>query len=341
VADIPEPDWYFEHVLADAQPGRYAALPRGAVGGWQAWWREQAAGTDPAVTRAAEHGFVLSNAERAALGFSRQNARSAIRRGAWTAAGRGFVSPLALVGDGPDVQRRRHAVRAGAAAQSRRDESVTCRSAAVLHGLPTLRIPRVAELTARRPAGSGPHPVSHIYRAALSDREVTRWYGIEVTTVARTLVDLARHDRRDAIMAADAALGAGLVGYHDLDRALATACGWPGVRQARAVLAIASPLAESPLESLARLFLHADGFPVPELQVQIGEYRVDMLLREQRLILEIDGLGKYTIAELRREKRRELRLRALGYRVERLGWDEIMRNWPQTSAWLRRLLLHT
>ena len=81
--------------------------------------------------------------------------------------------------------------------------------------------------------------------------------------------------------------------------------------------------------------LHDDGFPEPELQVDIGGYRVDMLFRRQRLILEIDGLAKYTDAESRREKRRERRLRARGYRVERLTWDDIVHRWAETRLWLR------
>jgi very-short-patch-repair endonuclease len=163
------------------------------------------------------------------------------------------------------------------------------------------------------------------------------WHGIWVTTVARTLVDLARHDRFDAIMAADAALREGLTSPAAIDAALALACGWPGVRRARRVLALASPLAESPLESVTRLVLHDAGFPPPQLQVRIPgtPYRVDMLWPAQRLILECDGMEKYTVAELRREKRRELALRALGYRVERVGWAEIRDGWPVT----RRLLM--
>jgi len=63
-----------------------------------------------------------------------------------------------------------------------------------------------------------------------------------------------------------------------------------------------------------------------------------MLWPQQRLILEIDGLEKYTEAELRREKRRELRLRALGYRVERVGWSEVVLLWAQTRVWLAAAL---
>ena len=139
-------------------------------------------------------------------------------------------------------------------------------------------------------------------------------------------------------MAADAALHDGLVDRATIDRALVAAAGWPGVRQARAVLALADGRAESPLESLTRLRLHDDAFPIPDLQVWFGSDRVDMVFRQQRLILEIDGLEKYVGDALKAEKVRETRLRRYGYRVERVTWDDIVHNWPATAAWLRRLL---
>ena len=72
----------------------------------------------------------------------------------------------------------------------------------------------------------------------------------------------------------------------DLNDALEVAVGWPYVRRARAIVALGNRLAESALESLVRLKLHDDGFPQPELQVDIDEYRVDLLLRAQRVIVE-------------------------------------------------------
>jgi very-short-patch-repair endonuclease len=338
VTQLPDPDWYLANVLADALPGRYDSLPRGPVAAWCKFWRGHDVASDRLVAAAAAHGFVLTIAQLSAFGVSGQNARSAVRRGDWTRAGRGYVAPVAIVGDTPVAERKRHAVAAAAAALSRIGEIVSGRSAAVLHGLPTFAVPAVPELPARRPVGLGSRGVSHVYGAGLDDADVVRWYGIPETTVPRTLVDLARHDRRDAIMAADAALRERVLSRAAIDTALANAVGWPGVRQARTVLALASPLAESPLESLTRLALHDDGFPTPELQVWIGGYRVDTLFRDQRLILEVDGLEKYTDEEWRREKRRALRLRALDYRVERVGWDDIVLRWPQTRVWLRAAL---
>jgi very-short-patch-repair endonuclease len=301
-----------------------------AIAEWDAWWADICQATP-------EAGLMLSPAQLAGIGISRQRVRTLVRRGTWTAAGYGLVAPLDVRNPNEHLTaRRRHALACAAAIRRRPDHAVSGRSAAILHGLPTLHVPERVELTAPKSRDAGRHRPAHIRAAGVVGDDLTTWFGIRVLTPERTLVDLGRHDRRDAIMAADAALMAGLVRQRGLDAALARGRGWPGIRQARDVLALATRLAESPLESLTRLALHDSGFPPPELQVAIPgtPYRVDMLWPESRLILEIDGLGKYSDDEWRREKQRELRLRALGYRVERVGWDEIVLRWPETCRWL-------
>jgi very-short-patch-repair endonuclease len=284
-------------------------------------------------------GFVLTPTQLRAAGISRDRARTRIRRGTWADAGRGAVAPFDLRdADEHLVRRRRHAIAASASARRHGDHVVSGRSAAILHGLPTLSVPQRPELTDAEPAGLGRRPKTHIYGATLTIDDVTTWFGVPVTTVARTLVDLARHDRRDAIMAVDAALREEAVDPPELAAALEQAVGWPGVRQARDVLALADARAESPLESLTRLALIEDGFPRPRLQVPIGAYRVDLLFDEARLVLESDGLGKYTDAEWRREKRREAALRRMGFRVERVTWEDVLHHWPATRARLLEAL---
>jgi very-short-patch-repair endonuclease len=100
------------------------------------------------------------------------------------------------------------------------------------------------------------------------------------------------------------------------------------VRGAREVVALASPLAESPLESLVRLAVHDDGFPPPQLQVRIACYRVDLAWPAQRVIVEADGRVKYSGDELWREKRREHELRRHGYTVIRVLWSDLRAGWP-------------
>ena len=117
------------------------------------------------------------------------------------------------------------------------------------------------------------------------------------------------------------------------------------VRRARRVLALASPLAESPLETLTRLRLHDSGLPMPELQVEVDAfgtvYRVDMMWPAQRVVLEADGRLKYTGDELWREKVRQERLARLGYTVLRVMWSDVRDEWPATAARIARALAQT
>jgi very-short-patch-repair endonuclease len=330
----PDLDWYLDHVLVYADPT--APVPRGPAGHWYDWWRRAALDLRGGPGElAARQGFVLTPAQAAAAGLPRHRLRTLVRRGEWTRPAYGVVSPIGTPGASRQrAIRRGHVLAASAAALLRPTHVVTGRSAAITYGLPTLSVPERPELTQRPAATLGRREHAHVYGATLRTDEVTDWFGAPVTTVARTLVDLARHDPRDGIMAVDAALRAKSTTWTQLHAALDVAYGWPFVRRARRVVALANKRAESPLESLVRLKLHDDGFPAPEVQVEIDGYRVDLLFRAQRVIVEADGRLKYTDAQLWREKRRELRLRRLGFVVVRVTWADVLHNWPEVRAHL-------
>lgn len=332
MADAADP-W-----LADSWPGVPAADP-GPTALWRLWWQSLPADDEPMIT-ARRQGFVLTTLHLDELGFTRAARRTAVRTQRWTAPARGVIAPF-RVEDGAAlhaVRRRHHVLRATAATLGRDDHIISARSAAIVRGLPTMRVPESAELTAPNTDGLGKQNPTHSYGALLFDYSVECWYGVLITSVARTLVDLARHDRRDAIMAADAALREGLVTRAEIEEELPDAIGWPGVRQAREVLALADPRAESPLESITRLALHDDNFPRPEPQFWIGADRVDFYWPKYGLVLEADGRGKYTDDALWDEKKREARLRVFRQvgAIERVVWSDVTRNWPETSARLRR-----
>jgi very-short-patch-repair endonuclease len=208
-------------------------------------------------------------------------------------------------------------------------------------GLPVLRWPARPVLTALNGNGAGRWE-SLVHKARLSPDETTTWFGARTTRPARTVIDIARNSGlRAGLVVADAALADGLVSMSDLDAALAGAVRWPGVRTARRVVELASPLAESPLESLSRLLVVDAGLPLPELQVVVhtrgGRYRVDGLWRDRRVVLEVDGMMKYaTPDELRAEKIRQENLERAGYRVVRVTWDDVV-NRPAATA--RRIAL--
>jgi hypothetical protein len=249
-------------------------------------------------------------------------------------------------GKGREAARRRHALTAAAVALRRPDHHVAAASAAVLHGLPLLEPAGLPQLVTGTNATLGRRDAAHIRFARVAEADAEEWYGIPVTTSARTVVDLARFEPRSGLMAADAALHEGLLSRRDLDAVLGRSAGLHGIRRAREVLAIASPLIESPLESLTHLALHEDGFPAPELQVALRgadgtQYRVDFFWPQRRVVLEADGRGKYRDEELWREKRREIALTRAGYRVVRVIWRDVLRDWPATAAWLKELLHST
>ena len=83
-------------------------------------------------------------------------------------------------------------------------------------------------------------------------------------------------------------------------------------------------------ESLARVVLAELGFTDYEQQAEFrdahGRMFVDFLFRSRWTIVEIDGMEKYDKDPhaLRKEKRREDRLRVLGYEVVRLTWAELV-----------------
>ena len=75
---------------------------------------------------------------------------------------------------------------------------------------------------------------------------------------------------------------------------------------------------------MTRLALLRGGVPRPDLQTEIGEFRVDFCWPWIRLILEADGKLKYArSADLFREKQREDWLRARGFTVLRTDWPEV------------------
>lgn len=103
-----------------------------------------------------------------------------------------------------------------------------------------------------------------------------------------------------------------------------------GIGAVRWVVALADGRIESAGESRTRWVLRVMGLPPPTPQVVIvdddGEVvgRVDFLYRKQRTIVEFDGMLKYATPEdVRAEKIREDRLRALGYEVVRLTWADL------------------
>jgi hypothetical protein len=213
------------------------------------------------------------------------------------------------------------------------------RSAVVAHRLPFLgKLPVRAQLL--RPASGRTRAESrHECVADLPLCDRTTALGLAVTTMARTVIDIARRESlASALVVADAALRRGVT-TTDLVQVAHACARWPGGRQGLLVANLADGLAESPLESISRAAWYLGGLPMPDLQVEIwlgGRFvaRVDML--SGNTIGEADGRGKYAgVDDLLAEKRREQQLRDLGFEVVRWDWAAALRGGEPFASRIR------
>jgi very-short-patch-repair endonuclease len=278
-------------------------------------------------------GGVFTTAQARAAGYSKADIRRLLRNGRWVALREGAYVRRAELEAADD--RRAHALRVAALLAVLDCDAVACgMSAARIWGLDVLGS-WPAELAVATSA-----PVAYKRRdgyvlrpTLLPGHHRAQRYGVAVTSVERTVVDVARTapSLRSAVVVTDSALRERLTTVDRLREAVAESRGTVGVRQAVEAVRLADPASESVLESVSRVGMHLQGLPPPRTQVVIGAARVDFLWEEFGVVGEADGLGKYTgdrwrttADVVRAEKRREERLFDLGYEVVRWGWEEAM-----------------
>jgi very-short-patch-repair endonuclease len=165
--------------------------------------------------------------------------------------------------------------------------------------------------------------------------------GLQVTPVARTLVDLGAmltpRSLRRALAEAD---HQGLLRPSEVWTALKR--GRAGSTALRRALRSHMPELAQTLSVLEERFLElceSSGLPLPEVNVKVGRMRIDALWRNQRLAVELDGGPSHGgAAAMKRDRQRDLALRAYGLRVVRYSWEQIVRHPELVVADLRRLL---
>jgi hypothetical protein len=201
------------------------------------------------------------------------------------------------------------------------------------HGMKNHRLPFGRFYESRR------IPVSH----------VTLIDGVPVTTLERTIFDLAgaiiekRVDR-----AVENALARRRTTVERLWGVWAdlAAPRRPGTRVMRKLLLKRGPgyvARESELEIRFSELLDASGVKQPDWQVELGDEafigRVDCLFRRARLVVELDGrIGHVGPLDEARDAARDERLRALGYRVRRFTWEDVVFRPAWVVSELRREL---
>lgn len=264
-----------------------------------------------------------------------------VRRGAWTRLRRGAYTLRDLFESLDPVGRHRvlaHAVLASLGTSV----AVSHTSAAVLYGLPTWGLDLSQVHVTRLDAGAGriEGDVRH-HAGEVGAAEIACYDGLPVVAPSRAVVEVAAISSFEAgVVVADCALHLGLATKDELYGLLERIRSWPGARTVSAVVPFSDGRAESPGESRNRVLCHNEGLPIPELQCEIRDTtgqlvgRVDGLFREERTILEFDGRLKYqgdgAGERTFQEKRREDRLRELGFEVVRVTWADL--EYPHYTA---------
>jgi hypothetical protein len=185
------------------------------------------------------------------------------------------------------------------------------------------------------------------HRASLPPDEVTTERGIPITTVPRTLLDLATVLKPPQVeRAINEAQVRGLTDLLSLPALLERYPGRPGTPNIRAVLArlqAGSTLTRSELELRFLEFVRAAELPPPELnaslQISGNWLECDCLWRPQRLIVELDGHAFHaTPAAFERDRVRDRRLHAVGWRTVRVTWQQLQADTQALADDLRTIV---
>jgi Protein of unknown function (DUF559)/Transcriptional regulator, AbiEi antitoxin len=153
----------------------------------------------------------------------------------------------------------------------------------------------------------------------LAPEEVTERQGIPVTSVARTLLDLADVLNPQALRRV--VTEAEYRNRFDLASLIAVVENNPGRRGATLMRAVeaAGHRTRSPLEDRFLAFLERWGVEEPQSGVWIEGYEVDFMWTRVGLVVELDGVAAHgTRAAVRRDRRRDRELWRAGFRTMRL-----------------------
>lgn len=165
--------------------------------------------------------------------------------------------------------------------------------------------------------------------------------GRPATAAAWTAVEVARSLRRPRALATlDAALRSGTCDRTQLFDALVHQHGRRGIVHVRELVPHAVAVAESPMESEARLVMHDGKLPAPELQYEIVDcsgrlWRLDFAWPDRALAVEYDGFDWHSDpGSFTRDRQKRAALQEMGWTVLSIVADDVRR---RPDDFLRRV----
>jgi very-short-patch-repair endonuclease len=286
-----------------------------------------------------QHGM-LTTLQAKAAGLSPPVLVALVKAGVLRHPGRGLYAVEALAETDPEQWHRQLC----AGAFLLYPDAVLVGTTAVLaHGIPVwgapLEVPTITR-PIKRAGGVGAFWVRPA-RGAVVDSE----WGPASTPAEAVVQHAIDRGIIPGVVSADAALRAGTVTDTQLADAVARVRMWPRASRAASMLSFVDGRRESVGESRCGVAMAMAGIDVtPQVQIDDDDggvvARVDFLVTGTNVIVEFDGRVKYASGDsdvLWKEKRREDRLRRLGYVVVRLTWADLERPGAVAAA-VRRAL---
>jgi very-short-patch-repair endonuclease len=191
------------------------------------------------------------------------------------------------------------------------------------------------------------YPVAGVrtHRVPLGRLHTVRFDGLMITDRARTVIDLLRTESVGTARGLlDRALQQHWVQEHDIVAAYRDEPGRTGNRQLRLLVAELEPGAQAESERRLHQLLRRAGISgwVAQYEVRLpgGSRFVDVALPRQRIAIEVDGRRHHDDASDRfdDDRARSNELVALGWRVLRVTWNELVHHPDRIVAQLRTLL---
>ena len=203
-------------------------------------------------------------------------------------------------------------------------------AAAHLNLLPTSS--RHVEVTVPGTSRAGPAGIVVHRTRRLDPEDRIVHEGIPVTSVARTLIDIAGVARRHQLTrAVETAERLQVFDLSETDRVLARGKGRRGASALRDVLcAYREPaFTRSALERKMLQLVRIAGLPAPAANLWIAGGEADLVWEEQRLVVELDSRAFHdTRAAFERDRKRDAELQLAGYRLLRVT-DRRLEREPQ------------
>lgn len=300
------------------------------------------------AAHASDQGGIFTRQQALSHGYTDAEIQRLVRNGVWRRLRRGIFVDAALWDRLSSPQQ--HILHARAALRHVDPPAAASHwTAAAVHGLDTY-LPDLSLVHLTRSGQHSPRLEAgvHHHAARLDQHEATVVDDIPVTSIARTVVDIAclpvTNGFESGLVTADCALRLGLEPAVLRDQLLSQT-DWRGARTAGRVVSRADGRSESVGETLSRAAFLDLGLPEPDLQKTFYDpsgsvfARVDFYWPQYHVVVEFDGKAKY-LRDLApgedpgervwSEKRREDRLRdEYGVEVVRIVWADLL---PENRA---------